>query len=201
MKIKILASLCLIVLSITVSCQPPQCRFCNPQWTPGLEAVVAFPPSSGRRQLQRIVGPDSCVTYPPGANGECNGIVTLLIGGFRFFAFPSSVDLQAPPTTFTVSGSDISTTYGMPKVQYWDDYGQLLGEVTATAVAPDGSWLQATTPNLSQAYSGNWSVYVLNRTWDGGIEHVGSALVNTYGRDYVPPPDNPCDNPNMLCTY
>jgi hypothetical protein len=122
--------------------------------------------------------------------------VTPILGGsFRFFAFPASVNLQDPPATFTINGSDISTAYGMPKVQYWDDNGQLLGEVSASTVAQDGTWLQAPTPGLWQAYSGNWSVYVMNRTWDGGIEHVGSAHVQTYGRDYEPPPppDDPCN--------
>jgi hypothetical protein len=155
-----------------------------------------------------VVGADGCVYYTADSQGNCNGTVTVIGGGFFFFATPSVVDLQAPPADFTISGSGISTTYGMPKVQYWNEYGQLLGEATASAVAADGSWLQATTPNTAQAYSGNWSVYVLNIRWDGGLEYAGSALVQAYGRDYEPPPpppdEDPCNNqdpnlPQMEC--
>jgi hypothetical protein len=204
MKPKILILLSLVALAITSACT--QCESCGHR--ANAQAVVSFPPASGRPQVTRVVSPSGCVVYAPDSNGNCNGIVTVIGGGFAFFITPSVVDLQAPPADFMITGSGISTTYGMPKVQYWDDYGQLLGETMASAVADDGSWLQATTPNTAQAYSGNWSVYVLNIRWDGGLEHVGSALVQAYGRDYEPPPpppdENPCNNqdpngPQMEC--
>jgi len=195
MKTKILILLSLVALGITSACTP-QCKDCG--HTPNSQAVVSFPQNSGRQQVTRVSDNNGCVFYAPDSQGACNGTVTMIGGGFFFFATPSAVDLQAPPADFTITGSGMSTTYGMPKVQYWDDYGQLLGETTASAVANDGSWLQATTPNTSQAYSGNWSVYVLNRRWDGGLEHVGSALISAYGRDYEPPPpppdSDPCNN-------
>lgn len=208
MKTKITILLCLLVLGVTTACDhTPDCKPCG--FRAGAQAVISFPQNSGRQQITRVVDPGGCVTYSPSTNGGCNGTVTVIGGNFTFFASPESVDLQAPPASFGISGSGISTTYGMPKIQYWDDFGQLLGETTASSVSGDGTWLEAPTPsNTWQAYSGRWTVYVMNRTWDGSIEHAGSALVYAYGRDYEPPPpppdEDPCynqnpDRPQMEC--
>src|SRR5215213_3762419 len=144
MKTKILILLSLVALAITTACTT-QCKSCGHR--ANAQAVVSFPPASGRPQVTRVVDLNGCVFYSADSNDNCNGIVTVIGGGFFFFATPAVVDLQAPPADFMITGSGMSTTYGMPKVQYWDDYGQLLGETTASAVADDGSWLQAITPN------------------------------------------------------
>lgn len=201
MKTKISILLCLAVIAVATACETEPCKSCGHR--AGAQAVVSFP---GGRQVPRVVDGGGCVTYSRNANGGCDGTVTVIGGGFFFFATPSSVDLLAPPSTFTINGAGISTAYGMPTIQYWDDFGQLLGETTATSVAADGTWLEAPTPGTWQAYSGNWTVYVMNKTWSGGIEHAGSALVNAYGRDYEPPPpppEDPClqerNGPQMDC--
>lgn len=204
MKTKILILLSLVALASSTACIT-QCESCGHR--ANAQAVVSFPQGSGRQQITRVVGGNGCVLYPADSQGNCNGTVTVIGGSFSFFITPAAVDLQAPPADFMITGSGMSTTYGMPKIQYWDEHGQLLGETTASAVANDGSWLQATTPDTSQAYSGNWFVYVLNIRWDGSLEHVGSALVQAYGRDYEPPPppdEDPCNNqdpngPQMEC--
>lgn len=123
-----------------------------------------------------------------------------------FNASPSSIDLQAPPPTVEMTGSGLSTAYGMPRIEYIDSYsGTLIGSATATAVNADGTWLQANTPDLSSVYSGTYSVLVSNIKADGSLEYVGTATVDCYGRDheYEPPPD-PCqpqtynpDNPEL----
>jgi hypothetical protein len=105
---------------------------------------------------------------------------------FGFFtATPSSVDLMSPPASFTLSGQGIDTTYGMPLVEYYSDSGVLVAQTTATAVAGDGTWLQANTPNLSSVYSGTYLIAVRNATWEGLYEFVGTTSVDTWGRDYV----------------
>lgn len=194
MKNKVRILLCALALGAATACDPtPDCKPCG--YRSGAQAVISFPKSSGRPQITRVVDAGGCVTYSPSTNGGCNGTVTVIGGNFTFFASPEYVDLQAPPATFSISGSGISVAYGMPKVQYWDDFGQLVGEMTASSVADDGTWLEAPTPYSGQAYSGRWTVYVMNRTWDGGVEHAGSAIVYAYGRDYEPPPPPPEEDP------
>jgi hypothetical protein len=125
---------------------------------------------------------------------------------FPFSTSPGSIDLQAPPSTVSMTGSGISTTYGMPRVEYTDQYtGALIATTTASSVSGDGTWLQATTPDLSAVYSGTFNMFVSNAT-AGGFEYVGSATVDAYGRDYVfdpPPPPGECGcpptGPCMVC--
>lgn len=100
-----------------------------------------------------------------------------------FSVSPSSIDLNSPPTSFTISGSGLSTTYGMPVVEYYDEFGQLMAQTTATDVAGDGTWLQANTPDLSNVYSGTYIVAVRNATWEGLWEFVGTTSVDVSGRD------------------
>lgn len=123
---------------------------------------------------------------------------------FPFASAPSSVDLQQPPATIEMTGSGLNNTYGMPRVEYVDQYtGDLLGSTTATAVNADGTWLQAPLPDLSLVYSGTYNVLISNVKSDGGQEYVGTSTVDCYGRDgvYEPPPDpDPCScPPGMIC--
>lgn len=181
MKRKIFCGLCFVFLSIAGSCISDQCRDCR-VGRAGVQTIVSY--TSSGRQVTRVTDSQGCVTYAPDTNGSCHATVTAIGGGFTFFASPASVDLQSPPSTFTLGGGVLSTAYGMPKIQYWDENGSMLGEAIASSVGSDGSWLESTTPDLSSAYSGYWTIYVFNKTSDGSYEHIGSALVETYGRDY-----------------
>jgi len=146
-----------------------------------------------------------------GTGGECIGQLTdpnmdvyagqtktarCLVSGiiFPFATSPAPVNLQAVPGSFDMTGSNLDTTYGMPRVEYFDAYsGNIVGTVDATAVSADGSWLQAPAPDLSQVYSGSYNILISNRQADGSLAYVGTSSVDTYGRDFVfePPPD-PC---------
>jgi len=128
---------------------------------------------------------------------------------FPFSVSPNSINLQAPPATVDMTGQGLNTTYGMPSVEYVDQYtGQVLGSATATAVN-GGTWLRAPVPDLSSVYSGTYNILISNATSGGGREYVGTATVSCYGRDgwYEPPPDpdpNPDPDqcgcpPNMPC--
>jgi hypothetical protein len=96
---------------------------------------------------------------------------------------PSSVDLNSPPASFTIGGAGLSTTYGMPVVEYYDEFGQLMAQTTATAVAGDGTWLQANTPNLYNVYSGTYIIAIRNATSQGLWEFVGTTSIDAWGRD------------------
>jgi hypothetical protein len=115
MKTKIQILLCLLVLGVTAACEPTKdCKPCG--YRIGAQAVITFPQESGRQQITRVVDSGGCVTCSPSTNGGCNGTVTVIGGSFTFFAAPESVVLQAPPASFSISGSGMSTTYGIPKV-------------------------------------------------------------------------------------
>jgi hypothetical protein len=72
----------------------------------------------------------------------------------------------------------------MPRVEYFDGNGYLVGSVYATSVSGDGTSLTANVPDLSSAYSGNYQIQVSNKTSAGYYAHtVGTASVSAYGRD------------------
>jgi hypothetical protein len=98
-------------------------------------------------------------------------------------ASPSSVYLPSPPTSGTITGQSFDPTYGMPRVEYFDGSGYLVGSVNASSVT-GGTSLQANTPDLSNAYSGTYQIKVTNVTYDGYyLNKVGSATMTAWGRD------------------
>src|SRR2546423_11836513 len=48
--------------------------------------------------------------------------------GSRFTASPDSVDVNSPPGSITLGGSGLSTQYGMPIAEYYDEYGTFIGQ-------------------------------------------------------------------------
>jgi len=99
-------------------------------------------------------------------------------------ASPSSVYLPGPPSSGTITGSSFDATYGMPRVEYFDSNGYLVGSVYASSVTGGGTSLQANTPDLSNAYSGTYQIKVTNVTYDGYyLNKVGSATMTAWGRD------------------
>lgn len=139
--------------------------------------------------IGQLTNPNFDVNHSDTVTAQC--LVPGII--FPFSMAPGSVDLQAPPATFDMTGSNLDTTYGAPHLDYIDSYtGDVIGSVDATAVSADGSWLQAPMPDLSQVYSGTYTIFISNRQSDGSLSYVGSSTVDTYGRDGVygdPPPD------------
>ena len=127
---------------------------------------------------------------------------------FPFNAAPNLIDLQAPPATLEMTGENLTTTYGMPYIEYRDNYtGNLIGATSATYVSGKGSVLQAAAPNLSSVYDGVYTVLISNVRADGSLEPVGTSTIECTGRPYPydPPPDpGPCgcppDQPCMPCT-
>jgi hypothetical protein len=74
-----------------------------------------------------------------------------------------------------------------------------LGSGTVTAVAADGTWLDATPPDLSQAFSGTWTIKINNIAANGQWVLVGTAIMDAYGRE---PPDSDGDGvPDYMDCY
>lgn len=110
-----------------------------------------------------------------------------------FFVSPDYVDAQNPPGTMTISGSGISTAYGMPVVTAYDEIGNYAGQEVATAVAGDGSWLTINTPSGLTVYNTTYTLSVENVMPDGTQEPAGLAFVHVYNvSQYEPPPPDPC---------
>lgn len=134
-----------------------------------------------------------------------NQLARCLVVAAFLAADPSSVDLQNPPGTVTMSGGGFSASYGMPVIQYYDQYsGVLVATTSAFAVSSDGSSLQASTPDLSSVCTGPYNVAVSNVAADGTTSLVGVASIDAWNRDcggggYDPPPDPPPCGGHNVC--
>jgi len=158
------------------TCQEP--RFGDPCLWPKFSSYdVRFADGTLRTFATGING---CIIYSA-RNGDCGIVVRYPNSfGFNLTPDPGSINLPAPPSFGNISGpGGFSASYGMPAVEYYDQYGYFVGGVTATAVNDEGTWLQAPQPDMSNIYSGNYTIVVSNA--DG--QTVGTANVNTWGRD------------------
>jgi len=114
---------------------------------------------------------------------------------FFLTASPASINLASPPSTVSIGGGGFSTSYGMPVIEYYDQYsGILLANTTASSVAGDGSSLEVVTPDLSGVYTGGYNIVVSNKAADGSNTMVGIAAFSACCID-PPPPDPPDDPP------
>lgn len=170
-----------VTAAILAGCVPPICSKCL-SVSGGTVVDIIYPDGS---RTSAIANDNGCVVVST-RGYSCSQITAQPVRRIGiFFAAPSSIDLQAPPPSITITGEAISTSYGMPKVQFYNEYETLVAEVTASDVAPDGSWLTAPTPGLGNVYTGQYSVEVSNVTPYGTTEVIGAAQLNTYGRDRV----------------
>lgn len=178
---------CLLAICAAVpltNCVPTAPDFCSRchNVTGGTRIRISYP--NGETAFA-IANNNGCVVFSP-RGFTCGQIETQPMTGTRlFFASPSAFNLQAPPSAFTIMGETISGAYGMPKVQFFDEWGTFIAETSAYQVAPDGTWLNVSTPDLSGVYSGKYSVEVANMTPSGTSEVIGSAHLEGYGRDRV----------------
>ncbi|HXI25037.1 MAG TPA: hypothetical protein VNG71_14335 [Pyrinomonadaceae bacterium] len=130
-------------------------------------------------------------------NTQCLVVVAFLVSN------PDSVDLASPPSSVTISGGGFDTTYGMPVVEYFDQYtGDLVASATAMSVSGDGTSLQVATPDLSGIYSGAYNIVVSNVASDASYSTVGVATFSACCVDPPPPPPPPDPEPcgeRMVC--
>jgi hypothetical protein len=125
-------------------------------------------------------------TLSVSTNGSCSNVVVVQVNNANnaLSASPSSIDLQNPPATATITGQGFDATYGMPRVEYFDASGYMVGSTIASSVSGGGTSLNCPLPSLGQAYSGTYTIRVTNKGYQGYYtQRVGSATVTAYGRD------------------
>lgn len=119
---------------------------------------------------------------------------------------PGSVDAQATPGSFLISAEGIvDTSYGMPQIDFFDQYGRLASTITVSSLTVDDqgvTWMAGSMPILT--YNGSYYVMVNQLQEDDSLEVLGtSTIIVSNGQDppvYDPPPDeDPC-GPD-LCVY
>lgn len=126
--------------------------------------VITNPSTNSSSTFQRNANSSGTITVSTSLN--CSNVVAIpaINSNFALSASPSSVNLLSPPATVIVTGQGFDTTYGMPRVDYFDGNGYLVGGVYATSVGSGGTSLQANVPDLSYVYSGTYQVRVVNKT-------------------------------------
>lgn len=154
---------------------------------PNASYLFVFDVGNGAtQQVVAMSDPFGTIIIPRPVGAATCGSVTVVIrvnSNVPLSASPSSIDLTSPPSTATITGQSFDSTYGMPRVDYYDSDGYLVGSVYATSVSGSTS-LTANMPDLSSAYSGSYQIRVTNKTSQGYYSHtVGTANVSAYGRD------------------
>lgn len=191
---KILIVLSLSLLIILTGCNPFKEEKCSLTGPPNVPYRIDYPCISGS---PNCVGPGDIATGTVGADGkfsvpregwDCSFLQSIVRFGSNLHlalsASPASVYLPSPPASGTLTGQSFDATYGMPRVDYFDQYGYLVGSVYANSVSDGGTSLDANMPDLSNVYSGTYQVKVTNVTYDGYyLNIVGSATMTGSGRD------------------
>src|SRR5215212_6975703 len=118
-------------------------------------------------------------TLTVSTTASCSNVVVVQVtnSNLALSASPSSIDLENPPATVTITGQSFDTTYGMPRVEYFDGSGYLVGSTYASSVS-GGTSLDCYVPDLSSAYSGTYQIRVTNKTYQGYYsQRIGTATV------------------------
>ncbi len=88
-------------------------------------------------------------------------------------------------------GNAITTNYGMPTLRFYNQFGTLAAQTTATQVAFDGSWLKGSSSCLSNLPIGPYSVDIINATSDGAGMLLSRSKMYLYGSWEQQPIDDP----------
>ena len=124
------------------------------------------------------------------SNGPCGGQSTVATVGNQqtqdldcisivlgFGVAPSSLSTSSPPAGLSITGESISTTYGMPHVQIFDNLGTMMADLVATSVSDGGLVLASPSPIMDGWSTGTYGLEVLNVQSDGSLSPVGAAPV------------------------
>ena len=115
---------------------------------------------------------------------------------YSFSPNPIATDGSSGSEAF-ISGSNFSELFGMPLVQYFDLNGNLITQANADAVAPNGTWMSAPVPDISQLPVGTYVGLLSNANPNGGYDVIGSVTVQVVPPPPPPPPPDPC--PGGIC--
>lgn len=191
MKKILLVLTCSLVMLASAGCGGGSSNSCVKDRTyagalivPGAHYQVHYPHAPTPTFENRVGRADGTIAVPPRGH-RCNELTVIALNNSNLLlsASPSSVYLPSPPATATITGQSFDTTYGMPRIDYTDSNGYLVGSVYANSVT-GGTSLQANMPNLNYVYSGTYQVKVTNKTYEGYYAHiVGSATMTGWGRD------------------
>ncbi|SRR6266700_2196040 len=129
-------------------------------------------------------------------NGPCGGQATWATIGagatqdldciaiwFNFSIAPNPIDVMAPPATITIAGNGLTTTYGMPQVQFFNSAGTIVGQSTATSVTNGGQTLTAPMPSLGTLNTATYGIKILNVQSGGSLVTAGLLPVQIDGRE------------------
>jgi hypothetical protein len=181
---KIMLVLSLSLLVFLPGCgggSSPSCSI--PGLTPGATYLIFITYNGLATTFTRVAPANGTIVVQTSVN--CSNVVAVLANNSNqsLGASPSSIYLPSPPSTATITGNSFDTTYGMPRVEYFDGNGYLVGSVLATSVSGSTS-LQTSVPDLSAAYSGTYTVRVTNKGYQGYYSNiVGTASITAWGND------------------
>jgi hypothetical protein len=151
-------------------------------------------------------GPPECIGAPddpalgefqsdPGRTTEVicfeqTGTSSAAIQGSQDFTFsPSPIYTDGSSGNIaTISGKGFSSQFGFPLLQYYDMSGNLVQQANATSVAPDGTWINAPIPDISQVQVGAYVGFVYNPNSSGSYTYIGTTSVIVLN-PLPPPPD------------
>ena len=113
---------------------------------------------------------------------------------------PTAYSVNSPPTTTSLSGYGIQTTYGMPFVEYYDPFtGGLEATVRATKVYTNptsgAQTVVVATPRLTESYYGSMAILIRNADASAAPgDCAGTAVMAVSGgQSYLQaPPADPC---------
>jgi hypothetical protein len=186
-RINLLLGLGVLFLAIA-GCITPTCDVCR-GYRPGATYNLTYPPGDANAVGSAVADSQGCLHYPrPDSTGNCGSVKATLAGLGFFFLSPSPFDFQAPASTITVMGDSIDATYGPPKVVIMQS-GAFVAQPTVTAVSGDGTWVQASTPDLTYMYTGTYDVEVSAMDEYGSYYVLSYATMEVVNNDPPPPPD------------
>ncbi|MDQ3803345.1 MAG: hypothetical protein M3416_05765 [Acidobacteriota bacterium] len=106
--------------------------------------------------------------------GQASDIYCIIRTTFLFFAEPGTLSKPNPPPNILVRGSGLSSVGGMPVVEYFNQEGTLVEQVSAYEVSVGGTWARGYTPGLSSSPDGSYTMRIRNP--DGSI--IGTARID-----------------------
>lgn len=114
--------------------------------------------------------------------GKDNYVTCFVIRGtFGPSALPNSIDVTGAAVQMTITADGIDTTYGMPTLQFYNQYGTLTAQTQASGVASNGYSMVASSNCLHGLPTGSYMVSVLNATPDGIGQLIGNTSLYLYG--------------------
>ncbi|HEX8474600.1 MAG TPA: hypothetical protein VF666_11245 [Pyrinomonadaceae bacterium] len=129
----------------------------------------------------------------------CNGGLTFPFG-FTPFGFSASES-----TTWTATGVDMNTQYGMPMLQVYDAYGNMVAIMPATECgytpeseeAPASTWMSGSSDAMMGLPSGSYTADIMNQSMDDTGTPIGFISFRIFS---IEPPPDPCDG-GVQTTY